>query len=94
MALWMFGEPEDFFHGSQKKTPKCRTKIIEDGTNKWYDTEAMAKFFGKDLLSMLGQGPINNPVRKIKKTVEEPLSEEEVKIMKELWGDDYMEFKM
>jgi len=95
MNLWIFGQ-EDFFHGSQRRTPKYKNEAQTGTTNKWYDTEAVAKFFGKDLLSMLGQGPIKkHPIRKVKEIgVEEPLSEEDEKIMKELFWENYMGFNM
>ncbi|MCX6824537.1 MAG: hypothetical protein NT085_05455 [candidate division SR1 bacterium] len=94
MNLLMF-EQEDYFHGSQKRTPKYKNETPTGTTKKGYDVEAIAKFFGKDVLGLLGQGPIKkDPVRKTKETVEEPLSEEDIKAMKELWGDDYMSFKM
>ena len=95
MLLWMFEQPEDFFHGPQRKIPKYKNEAQPGATNKWYDTEAMAKFFGKDLLSLLGQGPIKkNPIRKTKEITEWPLSEEDRKAMIELFWEDYETFKM
>lgn len=56
---------------------KTRDSLEKSETTQPIDAKTIAKFYGKDLLSSLGQGPIKkNPIRKNKSNREEENSPE------------------
>lgn len=90
----------DFFEQSNKYRPKIDISDDEP-SKKPHDMNEIVKFFGKDLLSMLGQGPIKKTpkkseewLRKQKEKNEEPLTPEMEKEIKELFWENYETFSI
>jgi hypothetical protein len=77
------GIEEDFF-GEPRIQKKVRTNKEEE--TKPIDLEAANKFFGRDLLTILGQGPIKkNPKMNTKENREEPNTPEMDAQIKEIF---------
>lgn len=76
---------EDFFD-----KPHTQKKVITDKEEETIkiDLEAANKFFNRDLLTILGQGPIKrNPIKR-KDRDEEPLTPEMEAEIREIFGEN------